>query len=156
MSHRKVFVKIKIPSGPGSGSWLYFGFQYQTYISCIEDTQQILFGSANSFESYCVHIETPRTYSQLVRQTDRQTDIFSCLFCLLRHTKHEYSSKGENFFFTHVITILSLFTYSVCDQNVRKNVRLEFILHKEKEVKNEKWYERDTKKSVMVVEALEG
>ena len=55
-----------------------------------------------------------------------------------------------------MITILSLFTYSVCDQNVRKNVRLEFILHKEKEVKNEKWYERDTKKSVMVVEALEG
>ena len=24
---------------------------------------QILFGSANSFESYCVHVESPRTYS---------------------------------------------------------------------------------------------
>ena len=51
-------------SGLGSGSWFYFGFQYQTYISYIEDTHQILFGSANSFESYCVHIKSPRTYVQ--------------------------------------------------------------------------------------------
>ena len=48
-------------SGLGSGSWFYFGLQYQTYISYIEDTHQILFGSANFFESYCVHI---RTYVQ--------------------------------------------------------------------------------------------
>ena len=83
-------------SGLGSGSWFYFGFQYQTYISYIKDTHQILFGSANSFESYCVHMKSPRTY----RQTDGQTDgNFFCLFCLLRHTKHESSSKGENFFF---------------------------------------------------------
>ena len=33
-------------------------------------------------------------------QTDRQTGgSFFCLFCLLRHTKHEHSSKGVNFFF---------------------------------------------------------
>ena len=55
-----------------SGSWFYFGFQSQTYISYIEDTHQILFGSANSFESHCVHIESPRTYSQIDRQTDRR------------------------------------------------------------------------------------
>ena len=72
-----------------------FGFQYQTYISYIEDTHEILFGSANSFESYCVHIKRPCTY----RQTDRRK--FFLLVCLLRHTKHEHSSKGENFFFFH-------------------------------------------------------
>ena len=35
--------------------------QDQTYISYIEDTHQILFGSASSFESYCVHMKSPRT-----------------------------------------------------------------------------------------------
>ena len=53
------------------------------------------------------------------RQPDRQTEIFFCLFCLLRHTKHKHSSKGENFLFTHAIIILSLFTYSVCDEKVK-------------------------------------
>ena len=66
-----------------------------TYISYINDTHQILFGSANSVESYCVHVKSPRTYVQ----PDRQPDIFFCLFCLLRRTNHEHSSKGENFFF---------------------------------------------------------
>ena len=51
--------------------------------------------------------------------TDRQTDgTFFYLFRLLRHTKHEHSSKGD-FFFTRAITILSLFTYSVCDEKVK-------------------------------------
>ena len=106
-------------SGSGSGSWFYFGFQYRTYISYIEETHQILFGFANSFESYCVHSKSPRT--------DRQTDgrKFCCLFCLLRHTKHEHSSKGGNFFFIHAITILSLFTYSVCDEKVKMKVSKE-------------------------------
>ena len=53
-------------------------------------------------------------------QTDRQTDIFFRLFRLLRDTKHEHSSKEENFFFTDAITILSLFTYSVCHEKVKK------------------------------------
>ena len=43
---------------------------------------------------------------------------FFSLFCLLRHTKHEHSSKEDNFFFTHAITTLSLFTYSVCDEKI--------------------------------------
>ena len=82
-------------SGSGSRSWFYFEFQHQTYISYIEDTHQIFCGSANFFESYCVHRQIPRTY----RRTDRQTDgIFFCFFLVLRHTKHEHSSKGENFF----------------------------------------------------------
>ena len=106
--------KFCLGSGSGSGSWFYFGIQYQTYISYIDDTHQILFG--NSFASYCVHIESTRAK----RQTGRQTKIFLCLFCLLRHTKHEHSSKGEIFFSTHAITILSLFTYSVCDEKVKK------------------------------------
>ena len=61
-----------------------------------------------------------RTYIQTDRQTDRQTDgNFLGLFCLLRHKNHKHLSKGENFFFTHAITILSLFTYSVCDEKVK-------------------------------------
>ena len=55
----KFFWKSKFCSG--SGSWFYFEFQYQTYISYIEDTHQILFGSANSFKSYCVHSKSSRT-----------------------------------------------------------------------------------------------
>ena len=96
----------------GSDSWFYFGFQYHTYISYVEDTHQILFGSANSFESYCVHTKVHECND---RHTDRQTDgkFVFCLFCLLRHAKHEHSSKGEIFFFTHAITIRYLFTYSV-------------------------------------------
>ena len=61
--------KFCLGSGSGSGSWYYFGFQYQTYISYIEDTHQMLFGSANSFESYCVHMKSPRKYSQTTRRT---------------------------------------------------------------------------------------
>ena len=109
-------------SGSGSGSWFYFGFQYQTCISYIEDTHKILFGSADSFESYCVHSKSPRTARQTDGQADRHMDrrTFFCLFCLQRHAKHEHSSKEENFFFTHAITILSLFTYSVCDEKVKR------------------------------------
>ena len=68
---------------------------FNTRISHIEDIYQILFRSANSFESYCVHSKISRMYSQ----TDRQADgIFFYLFCLLRHKKNEHSSKGENVF----------------------------------------------------------
>ena len=74
-----------------------------------------MFGSANCFESYCVHMKSPRTYSPTTRQTDkhpnRQTDIFYCLFCLLRHTKHEHSSKGENFFFFYSLMQLQSFLF---------------------------------------------
>ena len=63
-----------------------------------------------------VHV---RTYIQTSRRTDRQTEIFFCLFCFLRHKNHEHLSKGKNFFFTHAIIILSLFTYSVCDEKVK-------------------------------------
>ena len=91
-SLKKFLWKSRFSSGSGSGSWFYFRFQYQTYILYTEDTHQILFGSANSFESYCVHSKSPRP--------DRQTygKIFFCLFCLLRHTKHEHSSRGDDFF----------------------------------------------------------
>ena len=84
---------------------------------------------------FCLHPLTPskvivstwkvhvRTYIQTSRHPDRQTKIFFGLFCLLRHKNHKHLSKGENFFFTHAITILSLFTYSVCDEKVKKRKR---------------------------------
>ena len=66
-------------------------------------------------------MKSPRTYVHPDGQTDRRTEIFFGLFCLLRHTNHEHLSKGENFFFfTHATTILSLFTYSVCDEKVKR------------------------------------
>ena len=50
-----------------------------------------------------VHMKSPRTYVhpdiQTDRHTYRQTEIFLCLFCLLRHKNHKHLSKGENFFF---------------------------------------------------------
>ena len=70
----------------------------------MEDTHQILFGSANSFKRYCVHMKSPRTYVHPDRQTDRRTDrrkFFLDLFCLLRHKNHKHLSKGKNFFFFH-------------------------------------------------------
>ena len=73
------------------------------------------------------------TWKATYVQTDRQRDgHFFCLFCLLSHTKHEHSSKGENFFFfTHAITILSLFTYSICDEEVKIVLLLTEILKEE-------------------------
>ena len=120
MSLRKVFVKIKFCSESGSGSWYYFGFQYQTYISYIEDTHQILFGTADSFGSYCVHMKSPRTYSQTTRQTDRQTEFFFARFFFTDIQNMNIRQKERIFFFTHVLTIRSLFTYSVCDEKVKR------------------------------------
>ena len=115
----KFLWKSKFCSGSGSGSvsWYYFGFQYQTYISYIEDTHQILFGSANSCDSYCVHMKSPRTYSQ----TDRQTDGNFLLLVLSSKTYKTWTfvKRRDLFFFTHAITILFLFTYSVCDEKVK-------------------------------------
>ena len=99
-------------SGSGSGSWYYFGFQYQTYISYIEDTHQISFGSANSFESYWVHMKSPRMYSQTTRQSETDGNFF-CSFCLLRHTKHEHSSKGDNFLFSLMLLQYFLFLHTL-------------------------------------------
>ena len=108
-------------SGLGSGSWFYFRFQYQTYISYIEDTHQILFGSANSFESYCVHMKSPHTYVQADSQKDRQTEIFSLVLSSKTYKIWTFV-KRRIFFFTYAITILSLFTYSVCDEKVKIRV----------------------------------
>ena len=122
VSLRKVLWKSKFcsESGSGSGSWYYFGFQYQTYISYMEDTHQILFGSANFFKSYCVHMKSPRTCVHPDRQTDRQTKIFFGLFCLLRHKSHKPLSKGENFFFPLMrLQSFLFFAYSVCDEKVK-------------------------------------
>ena len=74
-------------SGSGSGSWYYFGFQYQTYISYIKDTHQILFGSANSFKSYCVRMKSPRTYVHPDIKTSRQTDRRRFFFLLVLSSK---------------------------------------------------------------------
>ena len=84
-------------SGSGSGSWYYFGFRYQTYISYIEDTQQILFGSANSFKSYCVRMKSPRTYVHPDRQTDGR------IFFLLVLSSKTYKSWAfvKRRFFSH-------------------------------------------------------
>ena len=105
----KFLWKSKFCLGSGSGSWFYFEFQYQTYISYIENTHQILFGSANSFESYCVRMESPRT--------DRQTggNFFMLVLSSKTHKTWKFIKRRE-FFFTHAIMILSVFTYSVCDE----------------------------------------
>ena len=53
--------------------------QDQTYISYIEETHQILFRSANSFKSSCIHSQNTRMYVRLDRLTDRQTEFsFAC------------------------------------------------------------------------------
>ena len=91
----KFLWKLKFSSGSGSGSWFHFQFQYQTYISYTEDTHQILFGSANSFESYCVHSKSSRTD----KQTDSQADIFFLLDLSSKIYKTWTFIKKREFFF---------------------------------------------------------
>ena len=114
----KFLWKSKFCSESGSESWYYFGFQYQTYISYIEDTHQILFGSANSFKSYCVHMKSPRTYVHPDRQTDG--NFFWLVLSAKTYKSWTFVKRRIFFFFSHAITILSPFTYSVCDEKVKK------------------------------------
>ena len=111
---RKVFVKIKILFRIRIRIMILY---IHTYISYIEDTHQILFGSANFFESYCVHSQNPRTYSQTTRQTDRRK--FFLLVLCSKHIQNMIIHQKKIFFFTHAITIFSLFTYFICDEKVK-------------------------------------
>ena len=75
---------------------------------------------------------SPRTYSQTIRQTYRQTDrhadrqtsrqteIFFACFVFSDIQNMNLRQKERFFFFTHAIIILSLFTYSVCDEKVKR------------------------------------
>ena len=98
----KFLWKLKFCSGSGSG--FYYEFQYQTYISYTEGTHQILFGSANCFESYCVHSKSPqtdrRTDRQTVRPTDRRTDGFFLLVLSSKPYKTWTFIKRREFFFS--------------------------------------------------------
>ena len=79
------------------------------------------FHTQKTLTKFCLHSLTPskvivstaKVHVQAGKQTDRR--IFFA--CFLRNIKHEHSSEGE-FFFTHAITILSLFTHAVCDEKV--------------------------------------
>ena len=61
----------------------------------MEETHHISIESANSFEIYCIHSQNPCMNVRADRQTDGH---FFRLFCVLRHTKHEHSSKRGIFF----------------------------------------------------------
>ena len=100
-------------SGSGSGSWYFFGFQYQTYISYIEDTHQILFGSA---KSYCVHTKSPRTYVHPDTQTDGN---FFWLALSSKTYKSWTFGKRREFFFS----ALSLACYH---SSIQKNIVTRF------------------------------
>ena len=119
------FVRIKIRIWAGSGSWYHFGFPYQTYILYIEDTYPILFGFVNSFESYCVYMKSPRTYSQTTRQTDRQTDrrTFFLLVLFSKAYKTWTFVKRREFFFSlmRLQYFLFLHTPYVIKKLKRKN-----------------------------------
>ena len=115
-------------SGSGWGSWYYFGFQYQTYITYLEDTHQILFGSVNSFKSYCVHMKSPRTYVHPDIQTDRQTEIFFSLFCLLRHKNHVIFKFFSQIFFFKIWFLRAL--HSMLFRLQRQNGLYVYVLWK--------------------------
>ena len=69
-------------------------------------THQILFGSANSFESYCVHMKSPhekcpRTYVRTSRNPDRQTDGNFFVLVLSSKTYKTWTFiKRREFFFS--------------------------------------------------------
>ena len=70
---------------------------------------------------FCLNPQSESTHVCTARQIDRQTDkrTFCCLFCVLRHTKHEHSSKGEFFFSFMRLQYFLFFTYSECDKKVK-------------------------------------
>ena len=109
-------------SSSESGSWFYFGFQYQAYILYIEDTHQILFGSANSCESYCVHSKSPCT--------DRQTDgNFYFLITYGECKKGKYCNRtrekeNNSLLLTNVHVL-----YVLKDQTSKKKFRLSVRLY---------------------------
>ena len=66
-----------------------------------------------------VVVSTWKVHVRTYIQTSRQTEMFFGLFCLLTYKSWTFVKRREFFFFTHAITILSLFTYSVCDEKVK-------------------------------------
>ena len=89
-------------SGFGSGSWFYFGFQYQIYISYIEDTHQIFFWIRWLVRKLLCPREKStyvRTVRQTDRQIDRQTEIFFCLVFSSKTYKSWTFIKRSEFFF---------------------------------------------------------
>ena len=69
-----------------------------------------------SFKSYYAS-------GQACGQTDGHIDgFFFYFFWVIRHKKHRHSLKGD-IFFNDAIKILSLFTYSVCDEKVKTKVK---------------------------------
>ena len=129
----KFLWKSKFCSESGSASWYYLGFQYQIYISYIEDTHQIcldpLTPSKVIVSTWKVHV---RTYIQIDRQTDG--NFFLLVLSSKTYKSWTFVKRREFFFFfTHAIIILSLFTYSVCDEKVKMNDLIAFsIKYKEK------------------------
>ena len=103
MSLHKVFVKIEIlfKIRISISIIILLWISIPDLISYTGDTHQILFGSANSFESYCVHMKSPRTYVHPDIQTSSQTDRRK--FCLLLLSFNIYKTwtfiKRREFFF---------------------------------------------------------
>ena len=56
-----------------------------------------------------VIVPTWKVHVRTYIQTDRQTEFFFCSFCLLTYTKHEISSKGENFCFFSLMRLQYFF-----------------------------------------------
>ena len=118
----KFLRKSKFCSEPGSGwgSWYKF---------CLDP----LTPSKFIVSTWKVHV---RTYIQ----TDRQTEIFFGLFCLLRHKNHEHLSKGENFFFFHSCDYNTFsFSYSVCDEKVKRFYCHGTLTSKETRISKKNW-----------------
>ena len=106
VSFRKFFFKIKI--------LIKMGIRIRIMILLWISTPDLHFRHRRHPPNF---VWIRQLFRKLLCQT--QTEFFFCLFSLLRYTKHEHLLKGENFFFTHSITILSFFAYSVCDEKVK-------------------------------------
>ena len=66
---------------------------------------------------------------QLDRQTDRQTEFFLLVFSSKTYKTWAFIKRRDFFIFNHAITILSLFTYSVCDEKVKRKTQETNYLH---------------------------
>ena len=94
--------KSKFCSGSrsGTGSWFYFGFEYQTYISYIGDTHQICLDLLTPLKvivsTWKVHVLIAR---QPNRQTDRQAEIFFACFVFQVIQIVNIRQKEKIFFF---------------------------------------------------------
>ena len=69
-----------------------------------------------------VIVSTWKVHVCIARQTDRRTNFFLLILSSKTYKTWTFVKRREFFYLPHAITILYLFTYSVCDEKVKRTL----------------------------------